>query len=62
MATSKRKTYVVLVPFPRRGHWTAKDDELELLDCEAAQLLRAGRIAPKSTQAVKKTAEKKASD
>lgn len=61
MATSKRKTYVVLVPFPRRGHWTARDQELELLDCEASQLVRAGRLALKSTQATK-VAAKKASD
>lgn len=62
MAESKRKTYVVLVPFPRRGHWTTQDAEIELLECEAAQLLRAKRIAHKSTQAATKTATKKATD
>ncbi|KAE9624220.1 hypothetical protein [Parasedimentitalea maritima] len=55
-----RKTYVVLVPFPYRGHWTAKDQKLDLLPCEARQLLRAGRIGDQSTQAVKKPAAKKA--
>jgi hypothetical protein len=55
-----RKTYVVLVPFPYRGHWTAKGQKLDLLPCEAAQLLRAGRLGDPSTQAAKKTAEKKA--
>jgi len=44
--TPKREDYVVLVPFPRRGHWTAKGQRLSLLACEAEQLLRIKRIAP----------------
>lgn len=58
---AKRNAYTVLVPFPHRGHWTAKGQSLELLRVEAAQLLRAKRIElAKPTQATTKAAAKKA--
>lgn len=55
MADSQnRRKYRVVVPFPHKGgHWTQKGQELELLRCEAEQLVRAGRLQPvKSTKAV----------
>lgn len=53
MATTKTKqpsrtTYVVLVPFPWRGHWTTKGQELNLLACEAQALLIVSKIELKS--------------
>lgn len=57
--SQKRRKYRVRVPFPHRGgHWTQKDQELELLRCEADQLVRAGRLelvkSTKATTAAKK--------
>lgn len=53
MATTKTKqpsrtTYVVVVPFPWRGHWTTKGQELNLLACEAQALLIVSKIELKS--------------
>ncbi len=45
--TKQRKAYVVNVPFPWRGHWTKKDQELELLVCEAQALLITNKISLK---------------
>ncbi len=61
---AKRQTYVVNMPFPwHKGHWTMKDQELELLPQEAKALLSNGRISLKTTTtkatAVKATAESK---
>ena len=40
-----RKNYTVLVAFPKGGgHWANKGEKLDLLDVEAQQLRRAGRI------------------
>jgi len=60
--TQKRRKYRVTVPFPHRGgHWTQKGQELDLLRCEAEQLVRAGRLEPvKSTKAT--AADKKVSN
>lgn len=41
---TKHKAYMVLTPFPWRGHWTTNKQTLELLDCEAAALLITGKI------------------
>jgi hypothetical protein len=55
----KRKQYEVLVPFPHhRGAWTRKGQVLDLLECEAAQLRRVGRI--KSVAAATETKATKA--
>lgn len=54
----QRKQYEVLVPFPHhRGAWTRKGQVLELLECEAAQLRRVGRIKA-VTPAAETTASK----
>ncbi|MEC8917772.1 MAG: hypothetical protein VX796_09150 [Pseudomonadota bacterium] len=56
MADTKRATYEVVVPFPHaRGAWTKKGQQLALLKCEAAQLLRAGRIKPVASATAKAT-------
>lgn len=40
-----RKNYTVLVPYPiGGGHWTRKNQTLDLLDVEAHALRSAGRI------------------
>jgi len=42
---AKRENYTVLIPFPKgSGHWAAKGETLDLLEVEAGQLRRAGRI------------------
>lgn len=63
-----RKNYTVLVAFPKGGgHWANKGEKLDLMDVEAQQLLRAGRIKLTATEteaeasaaaATKKTAAK----
>lgn len=46
-----RKTYTVLVAFPKGGgHWAKKGEKLDLMDVEAQQLLRAGRIKLTATE------------
>lgn len=47
MATEK-KSHKVLKPFKWRNHWRDPGEQLQLLDCEAAQLVRAGKIEPAS--------------
>lgn len=45
MANATRQKYTVLVPFPTSdGHWSTIDQEIELLDVEAAAWLTAGRL------------------
>lgn len=40
-----RKSYTVLVPYPKGGgHWTQKGDKVDLLGVEAQALEQAGRI------------------
>lgn len=40
-----RKSYTVLVPYPKGGgHWTRKGDKVDLLEVEALALRQAGRI------------------
>lgn len=47
MATTR--DYTVVVPFPLAGgHWAEAGDTVALLDVEAAQLLRVGRITLKT--------------
>lgn len=63
----KRTQYEVLVPFPhRRGAWTKKGETLDLLECEAAQLRRVGRIkavaAATETKAAKAATTKATKD
>ncbi|WP_210447827.1 hypothetical protein [Vibrio crassostreae] len=48
-ATDERKTYVVTIPFPWRGHWTKRGQELALLVCEAQALLITEKISLKQT-------------
>lgn len=60
--TPKREDYIVLVPFPRRGHWTTKGQKLSLLACEAEQLLRIKRIAPAAALAKASTESAKGSN
>lgn len=40
-----RKSYTVLIPYPKGGgHYTEKGEKVELLGVEALGLLQAGRI------------------
>lgn len=56
---AKRETYIVKIPFPwHEGHWTTKDQELNLLPQEAQALLINGRISKKAT-ATKTTVKSK---
>lgn len=42
---AKRENYTVLIPFPKGdGHWATKGEKLDLLEVEAGQLRRAGRV------------------
>lgn len=53
MATTR--DYTVVVPFPRAGgHWAEEGGTVSLLDVEAAQLLRVGRLTLKTDAAQKK--------
>ena len=50
--------YTVVVPFPLAGgHWAEAGGTVSLLDVEAAQLLRVGRLTLK-TDAAQKNANK----
>lgn len=52
MAT--KRDYTVVVPFPLAGgHWAEAGETVALLDVEAAQLLRVGRITLKPSAADK---------
>lgn len=42
---AERKTYTVLIPYPKGGgHWTQRGDKVDLLGVEALALEQAGRI------------------
>lgn len=56
----QRTTYTVETPFPYKGAWTTKGQEVALLPVEARALLNAKRIRVKTTKAVSKTAAKQA--
>jgi len=53
----EKQNYKVLVAFKWRGHWREPDEQLQLLDCEAEALKRAGKIKL-ATVASKTTAKK----
>ncbi len=40
----KKKKYTVRVSFNWRGHWYQSNQTLDLLDCEAENLRRAGKL------------------
>lgn len=45
MSTNSRKSYTVLIPYPKGGgHWTSKGETVDLLPVEALALRQAGRI------------------
>ena len=51
MATTKQnkqQAYIVNIPFMWRGHWTKKDQELQLFQCEAQALLINHKISMKN--------------
>ena len=49
---AQRQKYIVVIPFPMKGgHWSAVDQELDLLEVEAQQLEAVGRIKLKPVDA-----------
>lgn len=60
---SNRKSYTVLIAFPKGGgHWAKKGETLELLDVEALALRRAGRIKLTAEVATEAAAAEPAAD
>jgi hypothetical protein len=48
-----KNKYKVLNTFRWSGHWREKDEELEMLPCEATALVNAGFIAPVTAKTTK---------